>query len=100
MVTIFDEGEPNKVTADSKPFMPPDLNMIHMVTDNVNTNASQYPDKDTFVLHDVMYVIDDEHTTRPQINISQQQVKRLQLKDHSLAIIMSKLQKNKVCSML
>ena len=71
--------------------------MIHMVIDNVNCNASQYLNKDTLVLHDVMYEIDDEHPIRPQINLSQQQVKGLPLKDHSLAIIMSKLQKNKVC---
>ena len=45
--------------------MSPDPNIIHMVTDNANPNASQYLNKDTFVLHDVTYVIDDEHPTRP-----------------------------------
>ena len=61
-------------------------------------NASHYINKDTFILHDVTYVIHDQHPTKPQINLSQEQVKRLQLKDHPLAIIMSKLQKNKIHS--
>ena len=97
-IMIFDKGEPIKVTMDPKASVSPDPNMIHTVTDNANPNASQGLDNDTFVLHDVTYVIDNEHPTRPQINLSQEQVKRLQLKDHSLAIIMSKLQKHKVCS--
>ena len=72
--------------------------MINTVTDNANSNASHYFKKETFVLHDVMYVIDDEHPTEPQITLSQQQVKILQLQDHPLAVIMSKLHKNKVSS--
>ena len=76
-ITIFHKGEPIKVTADPKLFAPPDPNMVHTVTDNAIPNASQYFDKDIF-LHDDMYVIDDEHPTKPQINLSQQQFKRLQ----------------------
>ena len=55
MITIIDEGESIKVIADQESFAPPDLNRILTVTDNINTNASQYLNKDTFVLHDVTW---------------------------------------------
>ena len=71
--------------------------MILTVTDSASTNASHL-NKDLFVLHDVVYVIDDEHPTKPQIYFSPQQIKRIQLKGQSLAIIISKLRKNKVHS--
>ena len=71
--------------------------MIVTVTDSTSTNASHL-NKDTFVLHGGTYVIDDEYPTKPQIYLSPKQIKRIQLKDQSLAIIISKLRKNKVCS--
>ena len=61
LITIFDNGESIKITADPKSFVPLDLNMILTVTDNDSTNASHYLDRDMFVLHNVTYVIDDEH---------------------------------------
>ena len=70
LIMIFDKVEPIKVMADPKAFMPPDLNMFHMVTGNANSNASQYLNKDTFVLHDITYIIDDEPLTKHQINLS------------------------------
>ena len=96
-IMIFNMGEFIKITVDPKPFMPPDLNMILTVTDNPSSNASQCLNKDHFVMHDVTYVIDDEPLTKPQIYLSQQQIRRIQLQDHSLAIIINKLRKNKVC---
>ena len=98
VITIFDEGESIKITANPESFTPPDPNMILTVTDNTSTDANHYLDKDMFVLLGVVYVIDDEHLTKPQIYLSPQQIKQIQLKDHSLAIIISKLSKNKIHS--
>ena len=61
VITIFDKGESIKVTVDQESFAPPDPNMILTVTDNTRTVANYYINKDTFALHDVTYVIDDEH---------------------------------------
>ena len=96
MITIFDEGDSIKITAHPRPFAPLDSNMILTVTDSPSTNASHLS-KDMFVLHDVIYMIDNEYPTKPQIYLSPQQIKRIQLQDQSLAII-SKLRKNRVCS--
>ena len=63
VIMIFYEGEPIKVMVDPEAFVPADPNMVYEVTNNDNPNASHYFHKDTFVLHDVMYVIDDEHPT-------------------------------------
>ena len=75
-ITIFDQAECIKITADLKSFTPPDPNIILTVTDNLSSNTSQYLDKDTFVLHDITYVIDDESLTKPQIYLSPQADKR------------------------
>ena len=64
-VTIFDEGESFKVTADLDSFSPPDLNMIFSVTNKSSANEDHNTDKDTFVLDDVTYVIDDGHSGKP-----------------------------------
>ena len=72
LIIIFDKSEPIKITVDPKSFMPQDPNMIHMVTDNANPNASQHLSKDTFILHDVTCLIDDQPPTKPQTNLSQQ----------------------------
>ena len=84
-ITIFEEGESIKVTADPESFIPPDLNMILTVTDNTCTNANHYLNKDMFVLHDVTYVIDDEHPDKHQIYLTQQQIKRIQLQDQFIS---------------
>ena len=72
--------------------------MILSVTDNTNTNTNHYLNKDTFILHDVTRIIDDEHPIKPQIYLTPQHIKRVQLQDQSLAIIINKLRKNQVCS--
>ena len=71
--TIFDKGESIKITADPKSFAPPDPNMILTVTDSATTNASHL-DKDMFVLHDVTYVIDNEHLAEPQIYLPPKEI--------------------------
>ena len=63
-ITIFDKGESIKITVDPESFTPRDLNMILTLTVNTSTNTNHYLDKDTFILHDVTYVIDDEHPTK------------------------------------
>ena len=71
-ITIFEEGKSVKIMADPESFASPDPNMFLTVTDNINTNANHYLDKDMFVLHDVIYVTDDEHPTKPQIYLAPQ----------------------------
>ena len=92
-IAIFDEGEYIKITVDPESVMPPDLNMILMVNNSASTNALHYLDEDTFVLHDVTYVIVDEYKIKPQIYLTSQQIKGIQLQDQSLAIIINKLSK-------
>ena len=64
-ITIFEEGESIEVTTDPESFMTPDPNMILTVTDNTSANENHYLNKDTFVLNDATYVIDDEHPIKP-----------------------------------
>ena len=75
--------------------MAPDLNMILTMTDNTSANANHYLNKDTFILCDVTYVVDDEHPIKPQIYLTPQEITRIELQDQSLAIIVNKLRKNK-----
>ena len=79
-------------------FAPQDLNMILSVTNETRANANYYLDKDTFVLDDVTYIIDDGHPIKLQIYLMPQHIKRMQLHEQSLAIIIHKLRKDKVCS--
>ena len=58
----------------------------------------QILNKDTFVLDDVTYVIDHGHPSKPQIYPTPQHTKRMQLHYQSLAIIINRLTKDKVCS--
>ena len=95
---MFDEVESFEVTADPESFTPPDLNMILTVTDKTSANLNQYLNKNTFVLNYVTYVIDDGHPIKPQIYLILLHIKRIQLQVQSLAIIINKLIKNKVCS--
>ena len=96
-VTIFDEGESVKVTADPDSFLSQGLNMILSVTNKSSANENLDIDKDTFVLDDISYMIDDVHPSKPQIYLTPQQFKRMQLHDQSLTIIIHKLRKDKVC---
>ena len=49
-------------------------------------------------LDDVTYVIDDGHPIKPQIYLMPQNLKGMQLHDQSLAIIIHKLRKDRLCS--
>ena len=97
-ITIFDEGESIEVTANPESFTPPDPNMILSVTNKTSANANYYLDKDTFVLDDVIYIIDDRHLIKPQIYLLPQHIKRMQLHDQSLAMTLHTLRKDKGCS--
>ena len=72
--------------------------MILSVTNDASAKANNDPDKDIFVSGDVTYVIDDGHLIKPQIYLTPQHLKGMQLHDQSLAIIIHKLRKDKVCS--
>ena len=96
-ITIFDKGESIKVAVDPDSFSSPDPNMILSVTNKTSTNANHNLDKDTFVLDDITYVIDDGHPIKPQIYLTPQHIKRMQLHNQSWAIILHKLRKDKVC---
>ena len=69
--------------------------MILSVINKASANEDHDIDKDTFVLDDVTYVIDDRHPSKPQIYLTPQQFKRMQLPDQSLAIIIYRLKKGK-----
>ena len=71
--------------------------MIFFVTNKTSANANHYLDKDTFVLNNVPYLIDNGHPIKPQIYLMPQHIKRIQLHDQSLAIIINKLRKDTVC---
>ena len=71
--------------------------MILSVTNETSANANHNLDKDTFFLDDVTYVIDDGHPIKPKIYLTPQHIKRMQLHDQSLTIIIHKLRKDKVC---
>ena len=75
VITIFDEDESIQITAGARSFAPPNPNMILTVSDSASTDASHLG-KDTFVLYDVTYVIDDEYHNQPKIHLSSQQIKR------------------------
>ena len=64
-ITIFDEAESIKVAVNPESFAPPDLNMILYVTNEASANANHDLSKDTFVLDDVTYVIDERHPIKP-----------------------------------
>ena len=72
--------------------------MILSVTSKSNTNEDHDIDKDTSVLDKITYMIDDRHPSKPQIYLTPQQVKRMWFHDQSLAIIMHRLKKDKLCS--
>ena len=96
-VTIFAKGESVKVTVDPDSFFATDPNMILSVTNKSSANEDHNIDKDTFVLDDVTYMIDDRHPCKPQIYLTLQQFRRRQLHDQSLTIIINRLRKDKVC---
>ena len=70
--------------------------MIPSIINETIVNANHNFDKDTFVLDDITYTIDDGHSTKPQIYLTPQHIKRMQLHYQSLATIIHKLVKDKV----
>ena len=97
-ITIFDEGQSIEIVANPECFAPPDPNMILSVTNKTSANANYYLNKDTFVSDDVTCIMDDGCPIKPQIYLMLQHIKRMQLHDQSLAIIIHKLRKDKVHS--
>ena len=92
-ITTFDERESIKVAEDPDSFSPADLNMILSVINEASANVNHNFDKDTFVLDEVTDIIDDRHPTKPQIYLTPQHIKRMQLHDQSLATTIPKLRK-------
>ena len=78
-------------------FTPLDPKKIISGTNETSANSNHNLDKDTFVLNDVTYVIDDGYPIKCQIYLMPQHIKRMQIHDQSLAIIIQKLRKDKVC---
>ena len=72
--------------------------MILSVTNKSSANEDDDIDKDTFVLDEVTYMIDDAHPSKPQIYLTPQQFKGMQLHGQSLAIIIHRHRKDNVCS--
>ena len=65
-ITILDKEKSIKVAADPDFFAPLDQNMILSITNETRDNANHNLDKDTFVLDDVPYIIDDGHPIEPK----------------------------------
>ena len=97
-ITIFDEGKSIEVAVNPESFALSDLSMILSVTNKTSANTNIYLNKDTFVLDNITYVIDDGHPIKPWIYLLPQHIKRMQLHDQSLAIIIHKLRKDNECS--
>ena len=76
-ITILDVEESIEVAVNPESFAPPHLNMILSVTNKTSVNANYYLNKDTFVLDDVSYVVDDKHPIKPQIYLIPQYIKRM-----------------------
>ena len=72
-------------------FTPPNPDVVTLVTDS--NNEESVSDKHTFQVGDDMYKEDLTLIPTPHIQYTPHQIKWLQLKDPSLAIIMNKLQK-------
>ena len=96
-ITIFDEGESVKVIVDPDSFSSQYPNMIPSVRYKTSANANHNLCKDTFVLNYITYIIDDEHPIKPCIYPKPQHFKGMQLHVQSLAIIIHKVTKDKVC---
>ena len=72
-------------------FTPPNPDMVMLVTDS--NNEESVSDKHTFQVGDDIY---EEHLPKPQIQYTPHQIKHLQMKGPSLAVIMNKLQKEPI----
>ena len=72
--------------------------MILYITNESSAKANHDLDKDIFVLENITYIIGNDHPIKPQIYLTPQHIKRMQLHDQSLSIIIHKLRKDKVHS--
>ena len=87
-ISIFDEGETIHKNVQPEDFTPPDPDMVTLVTDSNNEESVSY--KHTFQVGDNIY---EEDLPKLHIQYTPYQIKSLQMKDPSLAIIVNKLQK-------
>ena len=87
-VTIFDEGEPIQEHAQPEDFTPSNPDMVTLVTDSNNEEPAS--DKHTFQVGHDIYKEDLALIAEPHIQYTPHQIKWLQMKDPSLAIIMNK----------
>ena len=90
-ITIFDEGETIQEHVQPEDFTPPNPDVVTLVTDS--NNEESVSDKYTFQVGDDIYEEDLALIPKPHIQYVSHQIKWLQMKDPSLAIIMNKLQK-------
>ena len=90
-ITIFDEGETIQEHVQPGDFTPPNQDMVTLITDCNNEESVCH--KHTFQVQDDIYEEDLALIPKPDIQYTPHQIKWLQMKDSSLAIIMNKLQK-------
>ena len=88
-ITIFDEGETIQEHVQPEDFTPPNPVMVTLVTDS--NHEESVSDKHTFHVGDDIY---EEELPTPHIQYTPHQIKWLQMKGPSLAIIVNKLQKD------
>ena len=87
-ITVFDEGETIHEHVQPEDFTPPNPDMVTLVTDC--NNEESVSDKHTFQVGDDIY---EEDLAKPHIQYTPYQIRSLQLKGPSLALIINKLQK-------
>ena len=87
-ITTFVEGETIHEHAQPESFTPPHSDMVTVISDPTNEDSGI--DKHTFQVGDELYV---EDLPKPHIWYTPYQMKHLQMKDYSLALIINKLQK-------
>ena len=87
-ITIFDEGETIHEHVQPEDFTPPHPEMVTLITDS--NNEESVIDKHKFQVGDYIY---EEDLPKPHIQYTPHQIKCLQIKDPSLAVIINKLKK-------
>ena len=83
---IFDEGETIHEHVQPEDFTPSNPNMVTLVTNS--NNEESVSDKHTFQVGDDIY---EEDLHKPHVQYTPHQIKHLQMKDPSLAVIINKL---------
>ena len=91
-VTIFDEGETIQEHVQPEYVSTTNADMVTLVTNS--NNEESVSDKHTFQVGGDIYEEDLAFIPKPHIQYTPHQIKLLQMKHPSLAIIMNKLQKN------